>query len=538
MPTLTLPPSPEDVLLPGTADGHSQDEGKPGSQQSAAGRPPSLGLGLATAVAAGALVGLVLPRGPITTNQAIGVMLVGLLTGAVAARVGRSRWTLLLAPIGFLMAWELTRRGLVSGPTIDSFRPDSLYGVLALVLGRIVLFVAAVLPMLLGASIVLGVRRLVTIPLGMVVAGLVYAILLPASTPPILGNDGRPLPGSIASLESIQLGGHEQWIMLRGNSTSNPVLLYLSGGPGQSDLPFVRVLFNNLEQSFVVVDWDQRGTGKSYPALDPRESLTLDQAVSDTVDLADYLRTRFDQPKIYVVGESWGTTLGALAAQRRPDLFYAVIGSGQMVSQRETDRRLYQDVLDLAARTGDTGLALTMQAYGEPPYGDVFASAFVMQQYDALYKPYTPPESLQELGAAHAAEVGPWGVLGREYNLVEKVSVMRGLMDMFATMYPQLQNIDFRRDVPRLEVPYYMLDGASELTARRDLALEWYAQLDAPRKRIFTFDNAAHAVAQEQFVAFRQILTDVIVPETTASAIDRMWATSSRSLRCPGLSCG
>jgi pimeloyl-ACP methyl ester carboxylesterase len=105
-------------------------------------------------------------------------------------------------------------------------------------------------------------------------------------------------------------------------------------------------------------------------------------------------------------------------------------------------------------------------------------------------------------------------VLGTEYSLVEKVSVMRGLMDMFATMYPQLQGVDFRQDVKELQVPYYMLDGGAELSARRDLALEWYASLRAPQKRIFTFENSAHAVAQEQFVAFRQILNEVILPET------------------------
>jgi proline iminopeptidase len=131
-----------------------------------------------------------------------------------------------------------------------------------------------------------------------------------------------------------------------------------------------------------------------------------------------------------------------------------------------------------------------------------------------LYKPYTPPPSLEERGARYAWEVGPWGVLGREYSPVEKVSVMRGLMDMFSVMYPQLQSIDFRRDVPRLEVPYYLLDGQAELTSRRDLALEWFTALDAPRKRMFSFENAAHAVAQEQFVAFRQIMRETVVPET------------------------
>ena len=88
----------------------------------------------------------------------------------------------------------------------------------------------------------------------------------------------------------MRLGGHEQWIMLRGHSTDKPVLLYLSGGPGQSDLPFVRVLLHDLTQNFVVVGWDQRGTGKSYSALDPTETLTLDRAVSDTIELTNYLR--------------------------------------------------------------------------------------------------------------------------------------------------------------------------------------------------------------------------------------------------------
>jgi pimeloyl-ACP methyl ester carboxylesterase len=81
-------------------------------------------------------------------------------------------------------------------------------------------------------------------------------------------------------------------------------------------------------------------------------------------------------------------------------------------------------------------------------------------------------------------------------------------------MYPQLQEIDFRQDVPQLDVPVYILDGAAELPARRDLALAWYDQLEAPIKRIYTFDNAGHSVAFEQFSALHQILTETILPET------------------------
>jgi proline iminopeptidase len=342
---------------------------------------------------------------------------------------------------------------------------------------------------------------------------LVVWLALPARTPVILGSDGKPLPGSIAELATVKLGGHNQAIMIRGYSVDNPVLLYLSGGPGQSDLPYSRVMFENLSRDFTIVSWDQRGTGKSYAALEPTSTLTLEQAVSDTVELTNYLRKRFDEEKIYMLGESWGTTLGVLAVQQHPELYYAWIGSGQMVSQRETDRRLYQDVLNLAEQKGNEQLAARMRSYGEPPYADIpYANAFVMGQYDALYQPYTPPRAYIERGTS--VNLGPWGIFGSEYNLVEKVNVLRGLIDMFSVMYPQLQDIDFRKDVKKLELPVYILDGAAELTSRRDLVLEWFDLLEAPSKQLFTFENAAHSVAFEGFESVHKIMTETVLPET------------------------
>jgi pimeloyl-ACP methyl ester carboxylesterase len=271
-------------------------------------------------------------------------------------------------------------------------------------------------------------------------------------------------------------------------------------------------LFDDLSREFVLVGWDQRGSGKSYAALDPAETLTLERTIADTIEVTDYLRERFDEEKIYLLGESWGTTLGVLAAQQRPDLYHAVIGSGQMVSQRETDRRLYEDLLDYAERSGDELLASKMLAYGPPPYDDLYAYAFVMGYYDKLYRPYTPPQAY--LDKAEEAALGPWNVLGSEYNFVEKINVFRGFLDTAAILYPLLQDIDFRHDVPRLEVPLYIMDGAAELPARRDLALEWFDQVDAPIKRIFTFENAAHAPAFEHFDSFTRIMRETILPET------------------------
>jgi len=493
-------------------------------------RDPRIGAAIATAAALllGFAIAHVMPRGPATATQALIVMVTSFAVGGVAGLVMRSRWAMLLATIAYMIAIEIGRLNIV-GPTVDAIRLNEPFGILALILGRGFQGLVGVLPMILGVhwgiaiarslsgnlvptihSIKLG-RWAIAATIGLVI--LAVLIALPASTPPILGANGKPLAGSIASLEKVRLGGQDQWIMLRGHSIDQPVLLYLSGGPGQSDLPYSRVLFDDLSRNFVVVSWDQRGTGKSYAALDPTSTLTLDQAIADTIELTQYLRERFGEKKIYLLGESWGSTLGVLAIQRQPESYYAWIGSGQMVSQSETDRRIYQDILALAIKTGDTSLATKMRAYGEPPYADSpYANAFVLGQYERLYQPYTPPQSYIQRGTA--ANLGPWGILGSEYNLVEKVNVLRGLIDMFAVMYPQLQNIDFRKTVKQLEVPVYLLDGAAELKGRRDLALEWFEQLKAPHKQWFSFENAAHSVAFEQFEAVSRIMVETILPKT------------------------
>lgn len=488
-----------------------------------------IGVGTILALSAAALSGLLaaifLPRGPVTTGQALVLLLGALAVGTLGGYLMRSRWALLLLPLAHLVVFEVGRIG-AAGPTVDLPRLDSAFGILALLVGRGTYAVIALLPMVAGAGAGLAVaRRLAGDQAGWIpsavmltlVAALAVWLLLPARTPAIVGPNGEPLAGSIAELATVRLGGAEQAIMLRGNSVENPVLLYLSGGPGQSDLPYSRVLLGDLARDFVVVSWDQRGAGKSYAALEPTASLTLDQAVADTIELAEYLRGRFGEEKVYLLGESWGSTLGVLAAQRRPDLFHAFIGSGQMVSQSLTDRIVWRDLLAHAEREGDWQLYDRVLTLGEPPYRDTpWSNAFVMSQYGRLYQPYAPPAAYVERGTA--ARLGFYGVLGSEYALVDKVNVLRGLIDMFSVMYPQLQRVDFRVDVPRLEVPVYVLDGKAELRGRREPMLEWFEALDAPIKRIYSFDDAAHSVAFEQFEALGRIMSGTVLPETYHSA--------------------
>lgn len=494
------------------------------------------GAGVTTAIFAagvsGWLVGLAMPRGPVTAPQAIALIVAGVVLGAVAGFAMRSRWAMLLAPATQVALFEFTRRG-TPGSTVDGVHLDTTYGVIAFIAGRGVYAILALLPMVLGVAYGAALARWLTNgtahPRGFrrrlafyvrrafgalstaAIVALAIWIALPASTPAVVDATGHRIPGSINELTKVTLGGHEQWIQIRAASPDLPVLLYLSGGPGQSDLALSRALLDDLTHDFVVVGWDQRGTGKSYPGLDPA-TLTPAQAVSDTLELTNYLRARFKEEKIYLMGESWGTILGVLAIQKDPDLYYAYIGSGQMVDPRETDTRLYHDVIAYAERTGDTALADKMRAYGPPPYQDFWAYGVVMEQYDKLAGDYTPPAAYERRGSASG--VGPLGIFGSEYTPMEKVNVVRGLLDMSAVMYPQIQGIDFRQTATELKVPVYLFDGGHELSARRDLAHEWFAMVKAPRKQMFTFEDAGHAVAFEHFQDLHRILVETVLPQT------------------------
>jgi pimeloyl-ACP methyl ester carboxylesterase len=141
-----------------------------------------------------------------------------------------------------------------------------------------------------------------------------------------------------------------------------------------------------------------------------------------------------------------------------------------------------------------------------------WANSVVLGYYPLLEASYAPPAAYIERG--NGSGIGPFGVLASEYAFIDKANVIRGLIDMFSLMYPQLQEVDFRTDVPALEVPVYILDGAHELASRRDLALEWFEALSAPHKDWITYEDAGHSAVFEEADAFHRLMTESIVPAT------------------------
>ena len=481
---------------------------------------------MALAAAWGLAAGLWTPRGPLTTAAALTTMAVSLAVGMAAGFSMRSRWSILATPVVFAVVFELVRMGSV-GPTVDA--PHlSTYGVIAFVVGRGFHALLALVPMMLGASFGAalarrrqaalsgekGIRRtglvarrgiaaLTAVGLLALAAGLAR----PAETAPITGPDGETLPGSIAELIRVDIKGQDLSMMIRGNSTDNPVLLFLAGGPGGTELGAMRHHGRALEQDFVVVTWDQRGAGKSHDQLEPLSTLTLDGAVSDTIAVTNYLRDRFGQDEIYLLGQSWGTILGVRAAQQQPELFRAFIGVGQMVSPAATDRVFYDDTLAWARGRGDTALVDTLTANGPPPYAAGLAYEPALSFEQEVY-PYD--HSANAEGGGQMSE----GILVGEYTLIERVHNLGAVMDTFAVLYPTIQDLDLRTDAILLDVPVYLFQGRHEAPGRAALADEWFAMLDAPRKEMVIAETSGHRPLFEQPAEFHRFLTDVVLPGT------------------------
>ncbi len=269
-------------------------------------------------------------------------------------------------------------------------------------------------------------------------------VLIPARTEPIRGADGTVVPGSVAELTRVSVTGGELKLLIRGTSDTNPVLLFLAGGPGGSEFGAMRRHGEALEDDFVVATLDQRGVGSSYDQLEPLATHTLANAVTDVIEVTEYLRTRFGQRQVYLVGQSWGSFLGVLAAQERPDLFAAFVGVGQMVDVAETDRIFYDDTLAWARARGNVEFVAQLEAAGPPPYSNLLDYPMVFAHEQQVYG---YDHSANAEGAGQMMENLPVS----EYSPLDTVNIVRGLLDTFSALYPQLQDQDLRQSAARTQ---------------------------------------------------------------------------------------
>jgi pimeloyl-ACP methyl ester carboxylesterase len=335
----------------------------------------------------------------------------------------------------------------------------------------------------------------------------------PGTTEPFVDDNGHRLPGSISQKLSVPINGVQQGMVIRGEDASNPVLLWVHGGPGMPDYPLTQQYPTELEDLFTVVWWDQRGAALSYDSDMPPDTMTIEQFIDDTLAVTDYLRERFDQDQIYLLGHSWGSFIAIQAAARSPERFKAYLGMAQTVYQLESEKIAYDYMLAAYRERGDTDMVRDLEAAPVTMSGAT-PEAYLKLRDSAMHK--------LGIGTTHDMKSVITGIFlaswrFRGYTLQEKVNLWRGrAFSRSFGLWDQFIRIDLRTTVPALQIPVYFLEGKYDYTCVTSLARDYFEQLQAPVKGFYVFDNAAHSpLLEEPQDAHRILEHDVLTGSTT-----------------------
>ena len=291
----------------------------------------------------------------------------------------------------------------------------------------------------------------------LILAG-VLLVNSPGKPQPFLDENGKPLAGSISEKVFVNINGVEQGMFIKGRDVTKPVLLYLHGG--MPDYFLTKKYPTGLEDIFTVVWWEQRGSGISYSDSIPPETMNLEQMISDTLELTNYLRDRFHQDKIYLMGHSGGTFIGIQAAARAPELYHAYIGVAQMSDQLMSEKLAYDYMLEQFKENGNTKMARALEA------APVTLTGGVPDAYRAVRD--TAMHSLG-VGTTHDMNSVITGIflpswMSRDYTLMEKVNMWRGKSRAgISVLGDTMFSTDLSKVVPKLDIPVYFFEGSLRL---------------------------------------------------------------------------
>ncbi len=329
-------------------------------------------------------------------------------------------------------------------------------------------------------------KKVITISAAALIAGIFAAILflgLSASTRPFKDAEGNVLPGSIAVLEEVELGGLKQWISIRGRDVTNPVLLWLHGGPGSAQMSLSHHFDAALEEEFIVVHWDQRGAGKSNHENFEEKTMTFEQFKRDALELVEYIIEQLGQDKIYLLGHSWGTHVGIELVAEHPEHFHAYIGMSQVVDSQRQHKIAYEWLKKEIEDQEDKKSLNRLREIGEPPY-----SHSQYREFAQLVDGY---------GGSFDLEIWKLALISfeaDEYNFVDYYRLIDGMNRGGGPLHTEgeMLSANFLEDIPSLEVPAFFLVGKNDYNTPLQLVEEYYKRLEAPHKELIIFEHSAH----------------------------------------------
>ena len=296
----------------------------------------------------------------------------------------------------------------------------------------------------------------------------------------------------IAQLVMLPVNGTRLAVLIRGEHRDRPILLFVHGGPGSPEMPYVRKYMDLLEQDFVVVHYDQRGAGKSYHWGEDYSQLTGEQLVADLLALTDMLRERLDVHDVILAGHSYGSVIGIQAAARAPEKYCAYLGIGQIGDFWQSQREAYQYCLEQAQKQD-------LQKDIE----DIAACHELIWEKKASL----PRHFIRKYGGAarqinETADMIQGLLLAPEYNLYDGIRYVLGKINATKTLWRDLEQQDPSQQVQTLAVPCYFISGQYDYLTPRQTAMNYLQQLQAPVKEMVFFEHSAHYPQFEEKEAF------------------------------------
>ncbi|TGE04295.1 alpha/beta fold hydrolase [Hymenobacter fodinae] len=302
-------------------------------------------------------------------------------------------------------------------------------------------------------------------------------------------------PNGVQESYTVAIGGIKQWVYVRGQDKRNPIILFVHGGPASPMAPVSWMFQRPLEEYFTMVQYDQRAAGKTYATNDTTglaPSIRIEQYVQDAIDLAELLRKKYGQPKVILMGHSWGTIVSMQAALKRPDLFYAYVGIGQVINTQENERVSFEYALKRATAEHNEVTLKELRSIAPYPGNQPITRKRIIiarkwPQYYGGLSAYRS-ESKYYFNAP---------LLSYEYSSKEVEAIDQGSLFTLGRILPAFLQVDFK-PVKSFPIPVFMLMGRHDYTTPSEPTASWLAQVKAPLKRGIWFENSAHLIPLEE----------------------------------------
>jgi pimeloyl-ACP methyl ester carboxylesterase len=295
--------------------------------------------------------------------------------------------------------------------------------------------------------------------------------------------------------EAVKIGGIPQWITVRGKDRNNPLLLYVHGGPGDTMMGVSWSFQRPWEDYFTVVEWDQRGAGKTYASNDwetVKPTLKVERFVEDAEEMVQYLRAKYHKRKIVLLGHSWGTVIGTELVQRHPEWFSVYVGTGQVVDMRKSERMGYEEILKEARSEKNAEAMKDLEALAPYPgtSGPMdFDKTMKERKWLVHYGGYTWRNMNDHFG--DILKLSP------DYTDADVKGYELGDDRSPRVMWAEMSEIKFwKQNVFRC--PVVLFEGSHDLNVSHELVARWFATLQAPSKKLVWFPNSSHMVMMEE----------------------------------------